>query len=140
MEKPQKAVKRGPRRDAQRRSPSQPQTGVNAPRGPRWRRRRRGCPPVRGFRVVKLPGDRPTHQQPPIVHCGGSTGTVPPTGPTATARTPASERLSSRRALRALHVRAPHAERPDLRPPPRREVPPPNGSCAPAGSSASRGG
>lgn len=67
------------------------------------------------------------------------TGTVPPAGPTASELTPASEPFCERRALRARHVRVPHAKRPDLRPP-RREVPPPNGSCVPAGSPASRGG
>lgn len=72
------------------------------PRRPRRRRRAAAahsdCPPVRGVRVVKLPGDHPTHQQPPVVHGGSSTGTVPPAGPTASALTPASEPFSGRRA------------------------------------------
>ena len=109
------------------------------PRRPRRQRRAAAahsdCPPVRGVRVVKLPGDHPTHQQPPVVHGGSSTGTVPPAGPTASALTPASEPFSGRRALRARHVRVPHAERPDLRPP-WREVPSPNGNCVPDGSPA----
>ena len=34
--------------------------------------------PVGGIRVVELPGDYPTHQQPPVVHDGTRTALAPP--------------------------------------------------------------
>lgn len=57
--------------------------GVCVPKGAR--------PPVRGIRVVELPGNHPTHQQPPVVHDGsaqslGAPGGRPPRAGTETAQ------------------------------------------------------
>lgn len=53
--------------------------------------------PVGGVRVVELPGNHPTHQQPPVVHDGTRGASAPPEEPhrrpdlTASPRSPASQ-------------------------------------------------